>query len=152
VVSGGFGFVDLMQKLGVERRLRTSGAHKARSDAFAPQNPEDEQRLKSIMDQLHREFIDLVKQRRVGKLKDHPHLFEGEVFTAREGMDLGLIDGFGTLHGEIARRFGASATLKTLGPVRPPLIQRFFSGLGRWTIDGALEALEERALLSRYGL
>jgi signal peptide peptidase SppA len=144
VVGGGFGFSDLIARYGVERRVLTAGAHKARNDPFAPQNAEDVARLKDIMAQLHQEFIALVKTRREGRLKDHPNLFEGEIFTAREALAIGLIDGLGDLYGEVSARFGARARVKTFAMARPTLLQRLFGGAGAAATAGALEALEAR--------
>lgn len=146
VVGGGFGFSDLITRYGVERRVLTAGAHKARNDPFAPQNPEDVARLKDIMAQLHQEFISLVKARRDGKLKDHPNLFEGEIFTAREALAIGLIDGLGELHGEIAARFGPRARIKMFATARPTLLQRLFGGAGAAAADAAIATIEAREL------
>jgi signal peptide peptidase SppA len=151
VIGGGFGFSDLIARYGVERRVLTAGVHKARNDPFAPQKPEDVARLKDIMGQLHEEFIALVKARRGAKLKEHPTLFEGEIFTAREALDSGLIDGLGDLHGEIARRFGAKAKPKMFSLARPTLLQRLFGGAAAAITESVFDTMDERDLRARFG-
>lgn len=75
VISGTFGFTDLIKKIGVERRVHTAGRNKSSMDPFQPEKPEDVERLKTIMLDMHETFIDLVKSRRAAKLKDDPDLF-----------------------------------------------------------------------------
>ena len=93
VVSGGFGFVDLIRRIGVERRLYTAGRNKATLDPFSPEKPEDVEHLKSLQLDVHETFIELVRERRAGRLKeDEPDLFSGQFWSARRGMELGLVD------------------------------------------------------------
>jgi len=96
VVAGGFGFVDLMEKLGVERRLYTAGKHKAFLDPFTPSNEEEKQFWQSVLDTTHQQFIDQVKQGRGDRLKNDPKLFSGLVWTGEQALKLGLIDGLGS--------------------------------------------------------
>jgi signal peptide peptidase SppA len=148
VIGGGFGFPELMAKLGVERRVYTAGAVKGRLDAFRPENPEDVMRLQQILDQIHDVFIGLVRERRGDKLKDDPMLFQGEVFTAQEAVENGLVDGFGDLHSVLAARYGENVRLKRVQPPKPSLLRRLMGGAG----DAVLETIEERAAFARYGL
>lgn len=148
VIAGGFGFPDLIAKLGVDRRVHTAGAVKGRLDPFRPENPEDVIRLQQILDQIHDVFIGLVRERRGPKLKDDPRLFEGEIFTAKEGVELGLVDGFGDLHAVLAARYGKDVRIKRVAPAKPAIWRRMLSGAG----DAAVHALEERMAYARYGL
>ncbi len=148
VIGGGFGFPDLMAKLGIERRVHTAGAVKGRLDPFQPEKPEDAARLGAILTQLHDIFIGFVRERRGARLKDDPMLFEGEIFTAREAVELGLADGFGDLNSVLAARYGAEVRLKRFAPSKPSLWRRLIGGAG----EAALAALEERLAFSRYGL
>ena len=104
VVGGSFGFARLMDKLGIERRLYTSGEHKAMLDPFLPENPEDVERLKSVQREIHEGFIDLVKQSRGARLKGpEKTLFSGEYWTGTKAIELGLADDIGDLRSIAAR-------------------------------------------------
>lgn len=96
VVAGGFGFVDLMEKVGVERRLYTAGEHKAFLDPFSPSNSNEEQFWQSVLDTTHKQFIEQVKLGRGDRLKDTPELYSGLVWTGEQALELGLIDGLGS--------------------------------------------------------
>jgi serine protease SohB len=157
VVGGSFGFEKLIDKLGIERRLYTSGERKAMLDPFLPEKPEDVKRLKAIQKDIHERFIALVKERRGGRLKGTDKtLFSGEFWTAANALELGLIDNIGDLRSFLRARFGDK--------VRTPLISaekswlgRRLPGLGKVELpsglaDEAISALEERAIWSRYGL
>ena len=97
VVSSGFGFVETLNKLGVERRLITAGERKAMLDPFSPANPEEEQILQEILDDIHSQFIYAVQQGRGTRLKEDPDVFSGRVWTGREAVHLGLADGTASL-------------------------------------------------------
>lgn len=155
VVSGGFGFVDLIRRIGVERRLYTAGRNKATLDPFSPEKPEDVEHLKSLQLDVHETFIELVRERRAGRLKeDEPDLFSGQFWSARRGMELGLVDRLGTLHEVLAERFGPDVELERIRPRRGLLGGRI--GFGADAAGAAAERLasvaEERALWARYGL
>ncbi len=96
VLMDGFGFVDVMQKLGVERRLLTAGAHKAMLDPFSPPKAEETQYMQGLLDQVHQQFINAVKAGRGDRLKETPEMFSGLVWTGEAGVKLGVADGFGT--------------------------------------------------------
>lgn len=96
VVAGGFGFVDLMEKVGVERRLYTAGEHKAFLDPFSPSDVSEKEFWQSVLNTTHRQFIDQVKKGRGDRLKDESKLFSGLVWTGEQALDLGLIDGLGS--------------------------------------------------------
>jgi len=95
VLMDGFGFVDTMQKLGVERRLLTAGAHKAMLDPFSPSKPDENQYMQGLINQVHQQFISAVKAGRGDRLKETPDMFSGLVWTGEEGVKLGVADAFG---------------------------------------------------------
>lgn len=98
----GFGLEEAIDKLGIERRLLTAGEHKAILDPFSPVNPVEKQHVQSILDEIHQEFIDSVKQGRGDRLSDDPKLFSGLFWTGSKAMELGLVDGLGSA-GYVAR-------------------------------------------------
>ena len=107
VISSGFGFVDLLNKLGVDRRLHTEGDKKSLLDPFAPEKPADVKRLKAIQKDVHESFKALVRNRREGRLKGTERaLFSGEFWTGARALELGLIDGIGDMRSVMRERFG----------------------------------------------
>ena len=96
VISSSFGFVDTLQKLGVERRLVTAGEHKAFLDPFTPLKESELEFWKGVLDTTHRQFIDRVRQGRGARLKDDAALFSGLIWTGEQALELGLIDGLGS--------------------------------------------------------
>jgi protease-4 len=102
VLMNGFGFVETLDKLGVERRLMTAGEHKGLFDPFSPVGEFDREHLKRVLDELHQNFITAVKAGRGNRLKDDPAVFSGLFWTGEESVALGLADGFGDL-GYVAR-------------------------------------------------
>jgi signal peptide peptidase SppA len=154
VVSGGFGFVEALQKLGIERRVHTSGRNKAVLDPFRPEREEDVAHLLALQREIHETFIDLVKSRRGGRLADNDDLFTGQFWSGLRGLDLGLVDRLGDLRGVLRERFGEH--------VKPVVIQANRGFLGRrlagqsLELAGAAERLaaiaEDRLAWSRFGL
>ena len=125
VVGGSFGFNRLIEKIGVERRLYTSGDHKAMLDPFLPEKPDDVERLKAIQREIHEFFIGLVKTSRGAKLNGpEPDLFSGEYWTGTRALALGLIDRIGDLRTRVARALRRQGRDAAGGggarPVRPP--------------------------------
>ncbi len=96
VLMDGFGFVDGMQKLGVERRLLTAGSHKAMLDPFTPRKENETIYMQSLLNQVHQQFINAVKVGRGSRLKESPEMFSGLVWSGEEGVKLGLVDEFAT--------------------------------------------------------
>ena len=160
VVGGSFGFAKLMDKLGIERRLYTSGEHKAMLDPFLPENPEDVDRLKAVQREIHEGFIELVKQSRGGRLKGPEQtLFSGEYWTGSTAVALGLADGIGDLRSVMRERFGEDVATPLISPPRSwlgrpqagvALLQQLSHQNG--FAQEMISALEERAIWSRYGL
>lgn len=154
VISAGFGFQEAIARLGVERRVYTAGASKSQLDPFRAEKPEDIERLKTILDDLHRQFVDLVKERRASKLSAHDDIFTGAFWTAGEAEKRGLIDGSAHLADFMRARFGDDVKLKKVEPRQPSLIKKVFGGESRATTDpdALIAAFEARALWARYGL
>jgi protease IV len=97
VLMDGFGFTGLMDKLGVERRLMTAGEHKGFLDPFSPQTEKHTIFAQQMLDQVHRQFIDVVKAGRGKRLKQTPELFSGLFWTGQQAVELGLADQLGNL-------------------------------------------------------
>jgi protease IV len=106
VIMDGFGFVDIMQKLGVERRLIIAGAHKAMLDPFSPSKPDEKQFMQTLIEQVHKQFIAAVKSGRGARLKETPDMFSGLVWTGEESLKLGIADAVGT-QDSVAKALGA---------------------------------------------
>jgi serine protease SohB len=161
VVGGSFGFHQLIEKLGIERRLYTSGERKAMLDPFLPEKPEDVKRLKAIQKELHENFIALVKARRGAKLQGpEKTLFSGEFWTGARALELGLVDSLGEVRATLRARFGEKVLTPLMNAERGSLLRRLVGAESRggdpWPRSGLAEevvsALEARALWSRYGL
>lgn len=102
VLMDGFGFTGTMEKLGVERRLMTAGENKAILDPFSPLKEEEKQFVQQMLDQIHQQFIDVVREGRGARLKDNPQIFSGLFWTGETSIELGLADAFGS-SGFVAR-------------------------------------------------
>lgn len=102
VLMDGFGFTGLMDKLGIQRRLHTAGANKGFYDPFSPDTPAMDAHAQAMLDQIHQQFIDAVKQGRGKRLHETPDMFSGLFWTGEKSVELGLADGFGDT-GYVAR-------------------------------------------------
>jgi signal peptide peptidase SppA len=163
VVSAGFGFHELIDRYGIERRLYTTGDSKAILDPFQPEKPEDVARLRELQTRIYDAFKDLVRTRRASKLReeDAPELFSGAFWAGEDGVRLGLVDGIGDLRSVLRRRFGEKVRLRLVQGQRPSMISQLLrrapggsENFSRGLVDPqeAIAALEERALWARIGL
>ncbi|HEV7254808.1 MAG TPA: S49 family peptidase [Mesorhizobium sp.] len=159
VVSASFGFPELLRKLGVERRVHTSGRNKSVLDPFQEEKPEDVERLKALQQEVHETFIDLVKERRGQKLADDADLFTGLFWTGRRALALGLIDGIGDMRAVLKGRFGPKTRLRLVTPPRSIFARRLGpfgitapDELAAAVTSGVADAAQQRALWSRFGL
>jgi signal peptide peptidase SppA len=163
VVSASFGFHELIERYGIERRLYTTGESKAILDPFQPEKPEDVARLRELQTRIYDAFKDLVRTRRAGKLReeDAPELFSGAFWAGEDGVRLGLVDGIGDLRGVMRHRFGEKVRLRLVQAQRPGMISQLLrrspggsENFSRGLLDPyeAIAALEERALWARIGL
>ena len=128
VLMDGFGFVDIMEKVGVERRLLTAGANKAFLDSFSPLSEKHRQFAQSLLDEIHQQFIDVVKTGREGRLKESPETFSGLVWTGARAIELGLADGQGTVD-SVARDVIKAEELVDFSP-RKNIAERLAKRLG----------------------
>ncbi|WP_262272946.1 S49 family peptidase [Microvirga yunnanensis] len=158
VVSASFGFHELIERIGIERRVHTAGKSKAMLDPFRPENPDDVVRLKGLQRQIHDVFVGLVRDRRGEKLNDsYDDLFSGAFWVGAEALDLGLVDGLGDIRTILRQRFGDKVQFRMIEPARPPLLGRLLGrrSLGQSSLIDPGEivgALEERAAWARLGL
>jgi protease-4 len=97
VLMDGFGFTGLMDKLGVERRLMTAGANKGFLDPFSPQTEAQRKHAQAMLDQIHSQFIQVVRQGRGDRLKETPEMFSGLFWSGQQAVDMGLADAMGSL-------------------------------------------------------
>jgi protease-4 len=97
VIMEGFGFTGLMDKLGVTRRMITSGSNKGMMDPFSKENPKQVEMVKTMIDEIHQQFIAVVKEGRGDRLKDVPDLFSGRIWNGEQAVKIGLADGYGTV-------------------------------------------------------
>ena len=150
VVSSGFGFDKAIQKLGVERRLYTSGDNKAILDPFLPENNNDVKRLKGIQKELHNQFISFVKSRRGSKImNDNKEIFTGAFWSGEKSLELGLIDSFGEMKAVLKDRFGENIKIKEFVP-KKKLFD--FGNLLSGALDMLLHKIEERSFFKNFGL
>ncbi|MGJ8544212.1 MAG: S49 family peptidase [Sulfitobacter sp.] len=147
VISAGFGLNEFIGKHGVERRVHTAGKSKSMLDPFRPEQPEDVARLKTLLEDIHGNFIDHVKTRRAGKLDPEAELFNGEVWLARRAAELGVIDGIDHIVPNLKSRFGDKVKFRRYG-VKKGLLSRF----GAQVVQDALGGIEERAAYAQFGL
>lgn len=157
VISAGFGFVEALDKLGVERRVYTAGQNKSTLDPFQPAKDEDVEHLKSLQLDIHQVFIDIVRERRGDRLADDPELFTGRFWAGGKAKDLGLADHLGDMRSFLKQRFGDKTEMLLVSPPRGLFGRRpnfgigVDAGLSQALGQGILTAMEERALWSRYG-
>lgn len=164
VISASFGFVEAIKKIGVERRVYTAGGNKSTLDPFKPEKKADVDRLKKLQLEIHQVFIDLVKDRRGDKLAENPDLFTGQFWAGEAAKELGLVDHIGDMRSFLKERFGEKTELRLISPQRGLFGRRPMTGVGSKlgnadisalsseALDGAMAAIDERALWSRLGL
>jgi protease-4 len=145
VLMDGFGFTGLMEKLGVERRLLTAGENKGMLDPFSPQSEKQTAYAKAMIDQIHRQFIQVVREGRGSRLKETPETFSGLFWNGEEAVKLGLADKFGNLD-YVAREVVKAEEIMDYTPqdnVAERLAKRFGASIGA----GAVRALSSAVAL-----
>lgn len=162
VIFTSFGFDKAIEKLGIQRRVYTSGLNKNALDPFLPENPEDIARIKSVQADVHDVFIGVVKDRRAGKLRaPDAELFSGAFWSAPKALDLGLIDGVGDVRSKMRQLHGDNVELKVVPLGGGGLLSRLRrapagferrGGGGLVDAEDALSAIETRAMWGKYGL
>ncbi|MCJ2093433.1 S49 family peptidase [Methylobacterium sp. J-072] len=153
VVSAGFGFQGLLEKIGVERRVHTQGEAKSMLDPFRPEDPADVERLKRLQADIQDLFTGLVTSRRP-TLSTSENLFTGAVWTGRQALPLGLVDALGDVRATMRARFGDTVDLRLVAEAKGGLLSRLLrrGGAPGGIAEDALAALEERAAFARFGL
>lgn len=144
VISAGFGFTGAMERLGVERRIKTAGDSKVLADPFSAETDAQRARMERLLEGVHQQFIALVKARRGDKLKAGVELFDGSIFTGEEALEAGLIDGLGEARSVLRERFGDKVRIKAFAPSRGGLLARFTAS--------AVDMIEARTAWARFGL
>ena len=139
VLMDGFGFTGTMEKLGVERRLLTAGGNKGFLDPFSPQNAEQKTYALSMLDEIHRQFIDVVKQGRGKRLKETPETFSGLMWTGAKSIELGLADAYGTTESVARNVIKAEDILDYT--VKPNFAEAFAQKFGASMAAGATSML-----------
>ena len=140
VLMNGFGFVETMNKLGVERRLITAGENKGILDPFSPVDPKQAAHAKTMLAEVHNQFIDAVKSGRGDRLKNDPQIFSGLFWSGEKAMELGLIDQFGSAE-SIARDVIGAETIFDYS-FRP----RFFDAFAKQIGASMMNTLTEKSL------
>jgi signal peptide peptidase SppA len=158
VVSAGFGFPALLEKVGIERRVHTAGENKAILDPFAPENPDDVVHLKELQAEIHEQFKTYVRAHRGERLDDDEvTLFSGAFWTGERAVSLGLVDGLGDLRAVMREKFGDKVRLPVMTEPKGWLQRRMgmrlsaLSAPADWA-PSVMGALDERAHWSRFGL
>lgn len=161
VIGATFGLDKAIAKLGIERRVYTSGDRKMTLDPFLPENPEDVAHIKAIQEDIHEGFIALVKERRGSKLSGpESALFSGEYWAGEQAHQFGLVDGFGEVRSFLRTRFGENVYLPLIAdrgwfgrriPGVGSQIAAGFAGGRKGLAEDLLSAAEQRAVWARYG-
>ncbi|MBK8458642.1 MAG: S49 family peptidase [Phyllobacteriaceae bacterium] len=157
VVYQSFGVQDLIARIGIESRVHAAGKNKVMLSPFQPEREQDVAHLLAMQEEIHRVFIDLVKERRGARLTDHPDLFTGLFWTGLRARELGLVDAVGDMRSFLKARFGDKATVRLINPARGLFGRRLAlpgiaASLASAAAEGAAAAIEERALWSLFGL
>jgi len=132
------GFVDTMEKLGVERRLLTAGDHKGLLDPFKPVDEFEKRHVQSLLDEIHQQFIDVVVEGRGDKLAKDKNMFSGLFWTGEQALELGLVDGFGSAS-YVAREVVGIENIQDY-TFREDVFQRFAKRLGTAMVDPIAKA------------
>ena len=151
VIYSSFGFKDLIQKIGVQRRVYTAGKNKSTLDPFLEEKDEDIKRLKNIQLELHQDFIDVVEKSRGSKLKKESgiELFSGEFWSGKKAIELGLIDGIGNAEQILREKFGEEVQIKKFEKTKGWLAKKLSTSEDH--ADKLVSILEERSIWQRYG-
>jgi serine protease SohB len=147
VISASFGFSELMERYGIERRVYTAGKDKSMLDPFRPEREDDVVRIKALQAQIHKNFKDHVTSRRGAKLPADQDLFTGEIWVGEQAIEVGLVDAIGHVVPTLKERFGDKVRFKVYGQKRS-MFQRF----GLRSSGDILNTIEDKALWGRFGL
>ena len=146
VISSGFGFNQLIERYGIERRVHTAGTSKSMLDPFQRQKDDDVIRLKGLLEDIHQTFKEYVVERRGHKLADRD-LFTGEIWVGKKGVDDGLADALGHLVPVMQKKFGKKVKFNVYGKKK-----NILSRIGMRLLGDLNHSIEERLALSRFGM
>ncbi len=153
VISAGFGFTEAIAKLGVERRVYTSGESKSMLDPFKNENPKDVKRLRALQTEIHEHFIAHVKSRRGERLNEEEPLFTGAFWTGARAKQLGLIDGLGAMHSVLTERFGEKVKLRQITQKKGLFsLAGSSAGIGAAISQELVGEIDQRHHWARFGL
>lgn len=144
VLMDGFGFTGVMDKVGVERRLLTAGENKGFLDPFSPQAPQHKAHAQLLLNDIHKQFIDVVKTGRGKRLKETPEMFSGLMWTGAQSIQLGLADDYGSVDSVARDVIKAEKVLDY--SVQDNIAERFAKRLGASTFAGFWKGFSESAL------
>lgn len=152
VIFSGFGFEELIKKIGVQRRIYTEGKNKAILDPFSPENPENIAILKTAQKDIYEGFTALVKNRRGDKLKKpDDELFTGAFWSGKTSFEIGLIDGVSDTRSKMKEKFGDKVKFINIEPKKKGFIKELLAS--KLNIAGNLiDKIEEKGIWSRFGL
>lgn len=145
VLMDGFGFTGTMEKLGVDRRLLTAGDNKGFLDPFSPQNPRQVEHAQVMLNDIHRQFIDVVKAGRGIRLKETPEMFSGLMWTGDQSIRLGLADDLGSIDFVAREVIKAEKVLDY--SVKENIAERFAKRLGAGAVNSLWKGISESARL-----
>ncbi len=153
VISASFGFKDLIQKIGVQRRVYTAGKNKSTLDPFVEEKEDDIKRLKNIQLELHADFIKVVETSRGTKLKDPEknNIFTGEFWTGKTALQLGLIDGIGNADQVLKEKFGDKVVIKNFEKRKGFLSKKLSASISD-PVEKIISTLEEKSMWQKFGL
>ena len=142
----------MIKKIGIERRVYTSGKSKSFLDPFKEEKKEDIDRLRDIQEQIHENFITYVKSRRGLKIKskNFDEVFSGLFWVGDKAIELGLADGIGSIYEIIKNKFGKKAKIKFIDQKKSFLQRKLSTSL--INTDELLQKIEEKAMWSKFGL
>jgi len=155
VVSAGFGFPELLARHGIERRVHASGARKSMLDPFRAEQPDDVARLKELQTDIYDHFKNHVRARRADKLTGtEDELFSGDIWSGKQALALGLIDGIGDLRSVMREKFGERVKLRSMSERRGLVRRRLgIAGPSTGALAGEIiAAVEDWAAWRRFGL
>ncbi|PPR10593.1 MAG: putative signal peptide peptidase SppA [Alphaproteobacteria bacterium MarineAlpha11_Bin1] len=150
VISAGFGFADLIERFGIERRVYSTGKRKGMLDPFQDEKSEDVDRLRELQEDIFENFKSYIYGRRGDRLKASDGvLFSGDVWTGNQAVENGLIDGLAEMRSEMRDRFG-DRVIFCRASVRPGLISRLRGGASSIDSGDLISAIDDWALWKRY--
>ena len=150
VIYSSFGFKELINKIGVQRRVYTAGRNKSTLDPFLDEKSEDIERLKNIQLDLHKDFIKVVENSRASKLNKSidVDLFTGEFWSGRKALELGLIDGIGNANEILKKKYGEDIIIKKFEKSKSWIARKLSS---ESQFEKIMNSIEEKSIWQKYG-